>query len=104
VYLPRYLVADDPFFSRSDAEVEEIFLAALERMYPDFRRSHVLRFQVSRVPQVLALSTLDYSDSVPPIRTSVPGLYVVNSAQIVNGTLNVNETIQLAERSIDALR
>jgi hypothetical protein len=31
--------------------------------------------------------------------TSVPGLHVVNSAHIVNGTLNVNETVQLAERA-----
>jgi hypothetical protein len=27
----------------------------------------------------------------------VPGLHLVNSAHIVNGTLNVNETVQLAE-------
>jgi pSer/pThr/pTyr-binding forkhead associated (FHA) protein len=31
--------------------------------------------------------------------TSVPGLFIVNSAQIVPGTLNVNETIQLANQA-----
>ena len=31
------------------------------------------------------------------MKTSVDGLYVVNSSHIVNGTLNVNETVQLAE-------
>jgi hypothetical protein len=31
--------------------------------------------------------------------TSVTGVYLVNSAQIVNGTLNANETIQLAEQA-----
>jgi hypothetical protein len=35
--------------------------------------------------------------------TSVPGLAVVNSAHIVNGTLNVNETVQLAERAVPEL-
>jgi hypothetical protein len=35
--------------------------------------------------------------------TSIPGLYIVNSAHIINGTLNVNETIQLAERAIPLL-
>ena len=34
------------------------------------------------------------------IPTSVPGLYAVNSAHIVNGTLNVNETIELADRAL----
>jgi hypothetical protein len=31
--------------------------------------------------------------------TSVPGLHIVNSAHILNGTLNVNETLALAERA-----
>ena len=46
-----------------------------------------LAFRVSRVRQVLAVSTLSYSERLPPMVTSVPGLYVVNSAHIVNGTL-----------------
>ena len=29
----------------------------------------------------------------------MPGLYVVNSAHIVNGTLNVNETVNLANEA-----
>ena len=32
--------------------------------------------------------------------TSLPGVYLVNSAHIVNGTLNVNETLQLAARAV----
>ncbi len=59
VYLPRYLTQDDPFWQRSDAEVKEEFLAALERMYPHFRREDVLAFEVSRVREVLAVSTLN---------------------------------------------
>ena len=31
------------------------------------------------------------------MKTSIDGVYVVNSSHIVNGTLNVNETVQLAE-------
>jgi hypothetical protein len=34
------------------------------------------------------------------MKTSLDGMYVVNSSHIVNGTLNVNETVQLAERFI----
>jgi len=32
----------------------------------------------------------------------VPGLYVLNSTHIVNGTLNVNETLQLVARGLAA--
>jgi hypothetical protein len=52
---------------------------------------------------VLAITTLNYSEGVPPMDTTLPGVHVVNSAQIVNGTLNVNETIRLAENAARAL-
>jgi protoporphyrinogen oxidase len=99
VYLPRYLTQDDPFWQRSDAEVKEEFLAALGRMYPHFRREDVLAFEVSRVREVLAVSTLQYtSRNLPPVRTSLKHVFIVNSAQIANGTLNLNETIGLANQ------
>ena len=61
-----------------------------------------MAFRVSRVrerPGGLRRSTTPIT--LPPMATSVPGLYVVNSAQIVNGTLNVNETVKLAEDAFD---
>jgi protoporphyrinogen oxidase len=99
VYLPKYCTPDDPIARMTDAEVEEAFLAGLERMHPGFRREDVACFRVSRVREVFAIPTLGYSRRVPPVATSVPGVRLVTSAQIVNGTLNVNETVQLAERA-----
>jgi hypothetical protein len=68
-------------------------------MVPDLTSDDVLAFRVSRVRHVLAISTLNYSGQLPPQTTSVPGLSIINSAHILNGTLNVNETVQLAERA-----
>jgi protoporphyrinogen oxidase len=98
-YLPRYAAADDPVFEMSDAEVEKHFLEGLRRVYPAVGAEDVLAFRISRVRNVMPLPTLGYSTRVPATDTSVPGLHLVSSAQIVNGTLNVNETIQLAERA-----
>jgi len=103
VYLPRYEASDGPFFELSDEDVQKIFLDGLERILPDFQRSDVACFRVSRVREVFPVPTLRYSETVPPRTTSVPGLHLVSSAHIVNGTLNVNETVQLAERSAEAL-
>ena len=98
VYLPKYVAPDDELFEKSDSEIEDIFLNALEKMYPHFQREDVQAFKISRVRQVFPLPTIDYSANVPSVETSIDNLYIVNSAQITNGTLNVNETIQLAER------
>lgn len=105
VYLPRYLAQDDPFWTKSVDEIRELFLGALERMYPSFRRDDVLAFEVSRVREMLALTTLDYSARARPhTRTSLANVFVVNSAQIANGTLNVNETVGLADASVAELQ
>jgi protoporphyrinogen oxidase len=102
-YLPKYVAPDDPLFEASDEAIEASFLGALERMYPDFSRSRVRAFKVSRVRNVFPIATLGYSRSLPPIATSVPGTFLLNSAHIVNGTLNVNETLGLVERGLAAL-
>jgi protoporphyrinogen oxidase len=103
VYLPKYVAAGDRAFGRSDAEIQAAFIEGLSRLFPAFRAEEMLAFRVSRVKHVFALSTLGYSTRVPPMETSIPGLYIVNSAQIVNGTLNVNETVRLAESSLETI-
>ncbi len=103
VYLPRYLASDDPGFNIPDHEWGERAVEALSAMYPAFDPQDVLAFQVSRERHVYALPTLGYSERVPPVRSSLPGVFFVNSAQIVNATLNVNETVRLAEEAVDPL-
>ena len=104
VYLPKYVAPDDAMFEKTDDEIKETFLAALEKMYRHFRRADVLEFKISRVRQVFALSTLNYSANLPSMKTSLENVFIVNSAQITNGTLNVNETVALAERALFELK
>jgi protoporphyrinogen oxidase len=103
VYLPKYVTPDDPDFGLSDQEIKKQFLEALMRMYPHFHPRDVLCFRLSRVRYVLAISTLNYSERLPSMVTSIPGIYIVNSAHILHGTLNVNETVQLAEKAAKTL-
>lgn len=104
VYLPKYLDSQDEDLALPDEQIRGRFLTALERIYPTFSRDDVLAFNVSRAKYVLAVPTLHYSQQLPELHTSLPGLYIANSAQIVDGTLNVNESVKLAERTADQLR
>lgn len=101
VYLPKYVPASHEMFEKSDAEIKTEFIEALEAMYPEFSRDDIEAFEISRTRNVMAIPTLNYSSSLPPMKTSVEGLYLINSAYILKGNLNVNETITIAE---DALK
>ena len=98
IYLPRYIAPDDELFDKTDAEIKEYFLKGLEKMYPKFRRQDVVAFKVSKVRQVFPVPVLRYSEGLADMRSSLDGVFVVNSSHIVNGTLNINETVQLAEK------
>jgi protoporphyrinogen oxidase len=103
IYLPRYATANDKAWDWSDGEIEERFLSGLERMYPAFRRSDLTAFRISRVKHVMALPTLGYSASLPPMTTAAGNVFAVNSAHIVKGTLNVNEVVELADDAFAAV-
>ena len=104
VYLPKYVDPKDPLLDATDGDIESQFTGQLLRMYPNhITRDDILACKVARARYVAALPTLNYSELVPPVRTSVPGVYLVNSSQIVNGTLNVNETVQLANQAVASL-
>jgi len=97
VYLPKYVAPDDPLLSATDDEVSAAFLPYLRHMYPSLVDEDVLAFRVSRVRRVFAVPTLGYSARMPSMRTSVPGVHVVGSAQLPFATLNVNDTLGLVE-------
>jgi protoporphyrinogen oxidase len=103
VYLPRYAPPDHPLFDASDEEVRDLFEPALRRLYPDLSDDDVLAFRVSRVRQVFAVPTLGYSERIPPMVTSVPGLYLAGSAHLLNTTLNVDDTLGLVDDVLAAI-
>lgn len=103
VYLPKYVESDHPLLSADDSVIKELFLGAFFKMYPHISERDILFFGVSRARIVLALPTIDYSINLPDIMTSIEHFYIVNSAHIINGTLNVNETIKVAESKLQII-
>jgi protoporphyrinogen oxidase len=103
VFLPRYTTADDEAWGWSDDEAVARFTAGLQRMYPDLTPDAIVEAKVSRVRNVLAVSTINHSQSIPPLWTTVPGVAIVSSAQILHGTLNVDETLGVIEAALPEL-
>jgi protoporphyrinogen oxidase len=102
-YLPKYLPCDDPMFDADSDEITSAFLDGLTRIYPDFRTSDIVELRIARARYVLALPTPGYSANLPPMNTESPGLYVCNSAHIVNASLSVTEAVALANRAVEMI-
>jgi protoporphyrinogen oxidase len=100
VYLPRYVNPEDQLFEKNENQLKAFFLNSLFKMYPNLSEDDVHFWGVSKARIVFALPTISYSKKVPAVTTSLENYYIINSAQIINGTLNVNETIQVAETKL----
>ena len=103
VYLPRYVTQDDPFWSLEDDDIAAQFIEGLRKVHPDISEKNIVDLRLSRVREVMAVPTIGYRDKAPPTVTSIPGLYFVNSAQIIDGTLNVDATLGVLEQALPQL-
>jgi protoporphyrinogen oxidase len=103
VYLPRYTSPSDPLFSASDNEVWDHIRPDLMRIFPDLQDDDIESRFVFRERTVQPVPTIDYSTIVPAARTPVAGVYVANTSQIINNTLNNNAMTSIAEATCNAL-
>jgi protoporphyrinogen oxidase len=103
VYLPKYLSPDDPMFNSSDEEIRSYFIENFKKMYPAIRDENIQFAGVAKAKHVITVAKLNYSEMLPDIRTSIPGVSIINTSYIKDGTLNVNETIRVAESKLQEL-
>jgi protoporphyrinogen oxidase len=97
-YLPRYLLSTDPALLRDADEVRAESVAALRRMMPGFDPATIESVHVNRAQRVQPLQVLDYSRLVPRVQTAHRDLFVLNTAQFVDATLNNNEVVGAVDR------
>jgi len=99
VYLPRYVAQNDPYWEKDEVVIHDDFIAALKKIYPEFKKNEIMSFNVLKAKNVLPITTLNYSQVLlPGTQTSLENILIVNSSQVANGTMNVNEIIALANR------
>ncbi|MDQ2719847.1 MAG: NAD(P)/FAD-dependent oxidoreductase [Bacteroidota bacterium] len=103
VYLPKYVVADDPLFAKSDEEIKNYFITNFKKMYPVITDQNIEFVGVARAKHVITVAKLNYSASLPDVKTSIPNLYIINTSHIIDGTLNVNETVRVAETKLEEI-
>ena len=103
IYLPKYVVKDDPLFNETDEKLKTYFIDNLKKMYPNITDESIRFVGVAKAKHVITVAKLNYSELLPPVRTSIPNVHIINTSHIKDGTLNVNETIRVAEDKLKEL-
>ena len=103
VYLPKYVTFDDEIYNKSDEEIKESFIEIFKKMYSWIKQEDIKFVGVAKARNVITVAKLNYSENLPNIKTSIPDLFIVNTSHIKDGTLNINETIRVAETKLEEI-
>lgn len=98
IYVPHYLPPDHDYFSLDEAAIKARTLAALERLFPSFRRQQVKRDWVFRDRFAQAICPPGFGRRLPPLRTALPRLYCVENIQLYPRDRTIAGSIALAEK------
>ncbi|MBA2448625.1 MAG: NAD(P)/FAD-dependent oxidoreductase [Chloroflexi bacterium] len=103
VYLGNYLPPDDPLYALSDGEVLDRFLPHLARINPRFDRRWVHAAHVFKAPFAQPLVRVGYREGLPPHRTPIEGLWLVNMAHVYPHDRGQNYSALLGESIADRI-
>jgi protoporphyrinogen oxidase len=100
-YLGRYFTADDPVGAADVDVLAKDWLDALDDHLSAFSARDVIAVHPFRTPYAAPLVTLGYRGKIPPITTSIDGLFIATTAQIYPEDRGMNEGLRLATTAVD---
>jgi protoporphyrinogen oxidase len=82
LYISNYLFPDHPMYRAPRREVLASYLPALQRVNPEFSEDWIDEFHHFRADYAQPVVTRGYGQRIPPMRTTVPNLYLCSMGQI----------------------
>jgi protoporphyrinogen oxidase len=99
IYCGDYLNPDHEYFKLSLDELFERFAPALKRFNPDFDRSWVKDYWLSRTPYAQPVPPINHSQNIPAIRTPLKGLYFASMSQVYPWDRGTNYAVEIGRRA-----
>jgi protoporphyrinogen oxidase len=96
LYVPFYLPRGHEWFGYNDDDLVEECLRALRFLNPEFRPDWIVDSAVSRDPYAQVICPHGFAARVPPHRTPVENLFLIESSQLYPADRSVSGTIDLA--------
>lgn len=97
LYLSNYVSPGHPVLEMEADEVFEHYLEGLKVINPRFDPSWVREKWFFKDPGGQPVIGTNYSKSIPPFRTGVPGLYLANTTQVYPEDRGQNYSLRLGE-------
>ena len=99
MYAGDYLELSHEYFSLSDEQLLEVYLPALEKINPEFKRDWIKKFWVFRTNYAQPVPLLNHSKNIPEIQTPIKGLYFASMSQVYPWDRGTNFAVEIGRRA-----
>ncbi len=99
VYAGDYLELSHKYFSLSDEQLLEVYLPALAKINPEFKREWVKKFWVFKTNYAQPVPLLNHSRNIPEIQTPIKGLYFASMSQVYPWDRGTNFAVEIGRRA-----
>jgi protoporphyrinogen oxidase len=97
LYAPYYMPRSHPKYRRDFSAFIEETLTAMEAIRPDFDRADVLAATASRYDYSQTVCTPGFYEKLPPMRSSVRGLFLADTSHYYPEDRSISESLRLGE-------
>jgi len=98
VYCGHYLPREHHYFSMTKEELIEEFLPGLKRVQPEFEVDWIRKSWLFREGDAQPVPRLRHSARIPPLETSVEGLYLATMSQVYPWDRGTNYAVEMGQR------
>ncbi|MCA9959817.1 MAG: NAD(P)/FAD-dependent oxidoreductase [Anaerolineales bacterium] len=99
IYCGDYVKPEHPYLHMSQSQIEDLFLAALPKVNPNFRRDWVRKSWLFRVPYAQPVPLVNHAQNIPDIRTPLSGLYFASMSQVYPWDRGTNFAVEIGRRA-----
>lgn len=98
VYLGDYVPLDHVYFKMSDEELKNLFTESLKKINPGVSSDWIRKWWVFRAPYAQPLPTVNHSQNIPDLRTSIQGIYWASMSQVYPWDRGTNYAVEIGRR------
>jgi protoporphyrinogen oxidase len=99
LYVANYLEHGHELLSLDADAVLERYTPGLRKVNPAFDRAWIKNVWLHREPAAQPIVTVGYHERIPPLRTSVPGLFLANTTQVYPEDRGTNYAVRLGDEA-----
>jgi protoporphyrinogen oxidase len=101
VYIPVYLPAEDSKFSENENHILREFVHMLKAIRPELTSNDLVDGRVFRSLYAQSICTTGFRGNIPPLRTPIDRLFILDSTQVYPSDRSLDAMIGLSKRLVD---